>query len=164
MKGMFVLFISAFFCGCVETPLGIKTGMENEAMPSFNLRLVDTNVKYNTNQIPIDKPIVFFFLSPECPFCRAQTRDIVDNIELFKNIRIYLISSYSQTELKNYSSHFNLNKYANIVVAQDADTFFARHFRVRQVPCLFFYGPDKRLKTVLEGRFKPKVIKDFALN
>ncbi|WP_130855573.1 peroxiredoxin family protein [Olivibacter jilunii] len=128
----------------------ITTGMEGRTLPSFNL-LSTNGVAFNSNDIPLGKPVILLFIRPDCPFCEAQIDEIIDNIELLINFRIYLVTSYPLEELKVIYKKRDLKKYNNITAASDPENFFRRYFSVKSVPYTVIYDEQKKLSRVYVG-------------
>jgi thiol-disulfide isomerase/thioredoxin len=163
MKPLSILPFLSILVGCFSAP-PIKTGLEGEVLPSFNILLMDTKGSLNTANISSKQPNIFLLFSPSCPHCRALTKNIVDNIKEMKNIHFYVISPVSFDQIKKYYDYFNLGKYTNITVARDSGNYFARYFKTQSVPFLAIYNSDKRLKQVLMGEVDTKEIEDAVRN
>jgi thiol-disulfide isomerase/thioredoxin len=158
-------FLSLFFSfsNCYNK-VEIKTDKIGKVMPSFNLLLMDNTSQFNTKAIPKGQPIVFFYFTPKCPFCRAQTREIIADLKSHNNIQFYFFSSFPFKQIKSYYDYYQLNKYPNIIVGQDYGSFFENYFEVQSVPYFAIYSTDKRLKQVLVGKFPTNKIKQIAIN
>lgn len=66
--------------------------------------------------------------------------------------------------LKKYYDQYELNKYPNITVGRDYDSYFINYFKVTSVPFMAIYTKDKMLKQVLIGKIRPDIIKEIAIN
>lgn len=163
MKYIALLLIATNIIGCSGRP-ALITGKENTSIPSFNLLLMDSTTQLNTNNIPKGKPIVMFIFSPFCPYCKAQTQDIITDINLLKDTRLIMLSPFSFKTIKEYSNTYQLQKYSNITVAQDKDSYLGNYFNAKGVPYIAIYNSDKRLVQVLQGKSSIKQIKEIAFN
>jgi hypothetical protein len=163
MKIFAVTILLAVIAGCFGRTSPIKTGKEGHPMPSFNMLLMDSLTQLNMKNIPNDKPIVLFLFSPYCPYCRAQTNEIIDDIRSLQSIRFYMISPYPFSPIKSYYNEYHLNKYENITVGQDKDILIGNYFGANVAPYFAIYGKDKRLRRVLLGKTSINTIKDIAL-
>ena len=158
----------AFYClvicllGCYEIP-PVKTGLEGKPLPFFNLLLIDSITHFNTKNIPAGKPTVLFFFSPDCPHCRALTKEIVSDMKTFKNVQFYILTSFPFELLKKYYDHYKLKNYSNITVGQDVASYFANYFKATGVPYIAIYSKEKRLKQVLVGKVSTSRIIDAVL-
>ena len=162
MKWTFYIIVLSGLAGCFNHQPTIKTGFEGKPMPSFNLLLMDSTTLFNTSTIPEGKPIVFFLLNPVCPYCRAETEDMINDMKSLSNIRFYLFSNFSFDMIKQFYDHYQLNKYPNIVVGQDYTAYFGDYYKAPGVPYIAFYRKDKRLNEVLMGKIEINTIKEIA--
>jgi len=164
MKYIICIVTAAIVCGCYskQSPM-VKTGKEGQLMPVIDLKLIDTNTHFNTQQIPKGKPSILFAFEPWCPFCKAQTKSILSHIESFKDVNLYFLTNSTYPEFKKFYDRFELEKYPTIKVGIDYRYIFAQYFKTSQVPYMAVYDKDRKLKQVLMGKNYISVIKDVAL-
>jgi thiol-disulfide isomerase/thioredoxin len=164
MKFIYVLLAVSCLYACKGKPIPpFKTGLEGTPLPAFNLLLLDSVTRFNTSSIPAGEPIVLFYFTPECPFCRAQTEEIVKNMPAFSRTRFYLITLYPFKDVKDYYKHYGLEKYSNVTLGLDYNAFFGGYFKADHVPYMAVYNKDKQLKQVFPGKVSVKAIKDVVL-
>lgn len=163
MKKIFTFLLFISMTGCSDPVPSITTGLEGKPIPSFELLLMDSTTRLNTTNIPAGEPIVLFYFSPYCPYCRAQTQEIVDELKSLNHIRFYLLSNFPFHSVKQYYNHYQLKNYPNIIVGQDFAMYFERYFKASGVPYIAVYQKDKRLRQVLVGKVDTRVIKEIAL-
>lgn len=161
MKPILILFLLATLTGCYSKDPE-QTGLEGKPLPAFVLLLADSITHFDTGNIPVGKPVVLFFFSPECPYCLAQVDDIIENIQPLKDIQFYIFTDRPFAEMQRFYSHYQLNKYPNIKVGTDYSHFFAGYFKVKAVPYLAIYGKEKRLNKAFMGKIYSKQIKEVA--
>ena len=142
----------------------ITTGLEGKPIPSINLLMIDSTTKINTANLKDNEPVVFFFFSPQCPYCKLQTEDIISNIKSLNNIHFYLVSSFPFRTLKQYYRQYELERYSNITVGRDYDYHFVDYYSVKSIPYIAVFNKDKILKKVFVGKTDINVIKSTALN
>jgi thiol-disulfide isomerase/thioredoxin len=158
MKSIALIVLIINLVSCFE-PAPLKTGLEGTALPAFSLLLMDSTTRFNSSSLPADKPIVLFYFSPDCPYCRAQTESIISNIESLKDIQFCMLTYWDFGEIKDYYKKYKLNKYSNIVVGQDYSGFFGEHFKTQSVPYIAIYDKNKILTQVLIGNVGAKAIR-----
>jgi thiol-disulfide isomerase/thioredoxin len=140
-----------------------KTGKEGQPMPAFKILLTDSITWLNINQLPSGQAAVLFYFTPHCPYCRAQTKLIVENIDKMKDIHFYFISTYQIPELKAYGNEFELAKYPNIQMGSDTTKAISDYFEIVGVPYLAIYGKDKKLnKSFMGGKLYSSQIIQIA--
>ncbi|MGF6850207.1 thiol-disulfide isomerase/thioredoxin [Chitinophaga sp. W3I9] len=129
-----------------------QTGKENQLLPTFNIILADSSTtNINTDNIPVGKPIVLFYFSPYCPFCKMEMKEIVKNINRLGNIEFYILTPYSFTEMKNFYDEFDLKRFNNIKTGIDNQLFIGKYFNTVSIPYIAIYGQDKRLNGAFVG-------------
>jgi thiol-disulfide isomerase/thioredoxin len=162
MKKILLPFLVVVLFGCRNQAI-VKTGLEGSKIPSFDLLLPDSIQHMNTGEIPAGKPTVFFYFSPYCPFCRAQTQLIVDHYKDLKDIHFIFLTPYAYSTVKPFYTRYNLGKYDNITVGVDEGRFFGDYFKTNKVPYIAFYDKERRLKQVDHGKISLDEIKGIAL-
>lgn len=155
----FIMVICLASCFGVEPQ---KTGKEGMPLPEFNMLLTDSTTWINTNKIPTGKPIAFFYLSPYCPYCKAQTKEIIENIGKLKDIQFYFITSFRMPAFKLYYNEYKLAKYPNIVTGIDTARFLGDYFEVPGVPYIAIYGKNKKLIKTFMGKINSSQLKKVS--
>jgi thiol-disulfide isomerase/thioredoxin len=162
-KVILVVSLTAMF-GCNARRQPLKTGLEGKPLPAFNLLLNDSSTYINTVNIPAGKPVVLFYFSPRCPYCRAQMDDILKNISSLKDIRFYIFTDWPFQEMKAFYNYYQLNKYQNISVGVDYNSFFQKNFNAYGIPYTAIYRKDNKLNEAFMGIIDSKQIKESAEN
>ncbi|WP_207515014.1 TlpA family protein disulfide reductase [Longitalea luteola] len=162
MKRIFWILLVYAIIGCNGRRTVIKTGLEGTLLPSFSLLYIDSVTYINTSSFPVNKPVVLFYFSPHCPYCRAQTEDFIDNMKSLSDITICMFSNFPLKNIKDYYKHYDLAKYPNIIVGQDYKVYFSKHFNAIGVPYLAIYNREKKLNSVLMGKVNISEIKELA--
>jgi len=162
MRKISYLIAIIILTGCSNAPSVVKTGLEGKAMPSFVLLLQDSLSYLNTSTITEGKPVVFFSFSPHCPYCKAQTEDIISHIDKLNDVRFYLITTSPFPEFRKFCKDYDLGKYKNIIAGIDTSYYFAGYFQSNVVPVFAIYDQKKKLKQVLQGKTSINLLKDIA--
>jgi thiol-disulfide isomerase/thioredoxin len=162
MKQLCTVFLLVFLAACYSSEPQ-KTGKEGKPMPAFKILLTDSSTWVKTNEFPDGQASVLFYFSPYCPYCKVQTKQIVENIDKLKNIHFYFISAFPISLLKAYTKEFELAKYPNIQVGMDITRAVSDYFEIIGVPYLAIYGKDKKLtKSFMGGKVYSNQIKKIA--
>jgi hypothetical protein len=163
MRVKILLMIGLFLIGCYSRKPE-NTGKEGELIPSFKLLLADSLTYIDTKSIPEGNPVVFLYFGPHCPYSKAQIEEIIEDINILKNIRFYVFTTWSFSEMKEFYNHYQLSKYNNITTGVDNKFFFLEHFEVQGVPYMAIYDKHKKLKKAFVGKVYGKQIKEIAEN
>ena len=156
----FIFFITiAVLTGCFGTEPQ-KTGKEGKPLPDFSILLTDSTTRLYTASISAGKPFILFYFSPYCPHCRKQTKRIVEDIDMLKDIHFYFISSFPLSAVKSFYKEYQLDKYPNITTGLDSARFVSDYFEIPGVPYMAIYGGSKKLnKTFLGEIYSSQLIK-----
>ena len=147
---LIVMLVTAHLAGCYSREPE-KTGKEGKHIPEFNLLLTDSTTWLNIPKSSVANPIVLFYFSPNCPYCKAQTKEIIEDMDKLKNIQFYFVSSFPIPLLKAYSKEYKLAKYPNITTGRDTAHVIGDYFEILGVPYIAIYGKDKKLKKSFMG-------------
>jgi peroxiredoxin len=139
----------------------VITGKEGQKLPSMLIQLVDNKTVTDINSVPTGNPIILFYISPHCPFCKAQMKDMVDHIESLKNTKIYIISSYPIDEIRKFQETYNIQSYKNITIGRDFDQTFKNYFKSNGVPYTAIFDRKKNLNKVFAGSLNSTTIKKY---
>lgn len=164
MKLLTFLLLAAFLVGCQKrSNKPITTGLEGKSIPELSLLLTDSITYINTGNIPEGRPVVLFYFSPQCPYCRAQVADIIEDIDVLKDIRFFMVTGFPVSEMKRFFKEYQLEKYPNITIGRDSTEYLAHYFKVPGVPYMAIYGKDKRLRNAFAGLMPGRQIKEVAM-
>jgi thiol-disulfide isomerase/thioredoxin len=152
MKKVHFVLILVFFDAC------FSDNMEHSDLPSFNLLLTDSTTIFNSSKIPEGKPIILLYFNPDCEHCQKETKDILDHIELFKNIQFYFVTNDQFDRLKLFESYYQLRKYPNIMLGRDYQFQFLKYYKNVVTPYLAIYDKRKQLRVVFGGGTNSKRI------
>lgn len=162
MKFIISIVTIVFMGGCYSKAIPEKTGQEGNLLPSFNVQLIDSTTYINTGNIETGKPVALFYFSPECPHCRSQMEEIIEDMDRLKSIQFYLLTSYSVSDMKHFSSEYRLSSYPNIIVGKDTANFLLKYFAMPGVPYMAIYGKDKKLHKAFVGKIYSQQLKSVA--
>src|ERR1700753_607283 len=150
MKRIYIATISILIFSC-HFNRASNDILAVESLPSFDMLLLDSVTHIQAKEIPSDKPLMLIYFRPNCPHCQAETKKIVNNIEAFKDVRIYFLAGTSIEDIRQYVQKYNLYLYSNILVCKDFNHSFAKAFKVRSIPCLAIYNDKKNLVKIYKG-------------
>jgi peroxiredoxin len=151
-----VLIMAVTWMACQdEKPMHINTGMEGKALPAFNIQLLDSTSYIRSNNLPAGKNLVLFYFKPTCPYCRAQMRDMLNNIEKFKDKELCILTNEDLKGAKNFARYFKLNRFNNVIVGRDTGAVVLKTYKLQAVPLTACFDKNKQLKALYAGRIGP---------
>ena len=126
----FVVFISSY--GYAQT----------KKVPPF--QMVQANgTLFNAENLPLGKPIVIVYFSTDCEDCQQLTNELLVRINKLEKASIAMITYQSRDNLIQFVSKFNINKYSNIYVGTEGNSYFiANYYNVGKIPFMALYNKD----------------------
>lgn len=150
MKPLFLFLSLAMLASCRlasrNSPVDAIT-----TLPTFSFLDPKTNALLSSGQIPGGQPIIFLYFKTDCPFCQAETRSLIRNIDSLKGVRLYFLTAMPVSDLNAFSSEYHLNDFANIITGKDYQYSFARTFKPQTVPYMAIYDGEKKLIRIFKG-------------
>lgn len=151
MKQICLFFIIACLTGCFGAEPQ-KTGKEGKPLPEFSILLTDSTTWLHSRDIPSNKPFALFIFSPYCPYCKVQTKKIIEDKDLLGDIHFYFISRFPLSSVKGYINEFQLDKQPNITVGLDSANMVTDYLEAPGYPFMAVYGKDKKLNQAFLGK------------
>ena len=103
-------------------------------VPPFRMVLKNGQV-YKAENLPLGKPILIFYFSPECEECHSVLEEVLDRIVEFKSASIAMITYLSVESVAKYVDDNELEKYPNIVVGTEGNLLFVlKYYDIVQFP------------------------------
>jgi hypothetical protein len=119
-------------------------------VPPF--QIIQANGKvFLAGNLPMGKPIVIIYFSPDCEECHALTTELLNRIKEFNNTSIAMITNMPIDQVKQFVSEFKLDKYSNIFVGTEGYSFFVgNYYGVGKLPFLVLHNKNGDLIKVYD--------------
>lgn len=136
---MFV-FNSIFACVIFFSGSGVYA--QSGKVPPF--RMVQSNNKlFVAANLPMGKPIIIFYFSPECDDCQKETEKILSHIEDFKKASVAMITYLSVESVSQFVARNKLDKYSNIFVGTEGNYLLVKkYYNIEQFPFIALYNKN----------------------
>ena len=136
MKSKLVLFI----LGCILMAVFSNSNAQSGKVPPF--RIVQSESKiFKAENLPLDKPIIIIYFSPECEECHQLTKELLIRINEFKNVSIAMITYLSVESVSQFVTSNNLAKYPNIYVGTEGYQLFVKnYYKIEQFPFVALFN------------------------
>lgn len=111
-------------------------------IPPF--QMIQANGKvFKAQYLPLGKPIVLIYFSPDCEECQKLTKELLERSEELKNISIAMITYQPVEQVVQYVAKNNLGKYPNIYVGTEGSSLFVRnYYDIMLFPFMTLYNKD----------------------
>jgi thiol-disulfide isomerase/thioredoxin len=108
-------------------------------VPPF--RMVQKNGKvFKAEDLPIGKPIIIIYFSPDCKDCQSLTDKVIARINDFKSASIAMITYLSLESVSQFVNKNGLDKYPNIYVGTESNSIFVmNYYNIKDFPFIALY-------------------------
>jgi hypothetical protein len=134
---------------------------QHNKVPPFQIIQSDGKI-FKAANLPIGKPIVIIYFSPECEDCQQLTKELLNRIKEFNNTSIAMITNLPVDKVKKFVTEYHLDKYSNIFTGTEGNTFFVgRYYNIGQLPFMALYNKNGDLIKVY---YKDLSIEDLLIH
>lgn len=131
---LFLLTIALFSSGNVNA--------QSNKVPPFRMVQSDGRI-FIAQYLPLDKPIVIIYFSPDCEECQKLTSALISRIDDFRNVSFAMITYQPAETLRTYVKKNNLGIYDNIYAGTEYPTLFVRnYYNVMHFPFMALYNKN----------------------
>lgn len=120
------------------------------------VQLVDVNKQaFFSNKVQVPgKTLVLVYFSPTCGHCIDFTESLTGKLKQFKDVQFLFVSAYSVEEIKTFANNKGLTKMANFKVGQDPEFKLGTFYELKEIPSIFVYGKNGKLKKSFDSKVK----------
>ena len=119
--------------------LCLATSAQGNKVPPFSAMQANGKV-FKAQDLPLGKPIIIIYFSPDCDHCEKLTQDILKNENDLKNASIAMITFLPVQKVANFVNKYSLSKHPNIYVATEGYSFFLKnYYRITEMPFMALY-------------------------
>lgn len=140
MKSFLIYSIIAIACNLLFS--GMQVSAQSNKVPPF--RMVQSNSKlFLAADLPMGKPIIIFYFSPECEDCQKETEALLAHIEDLKKASIAMITYLSVETVSQFVTKNKLDKHPNIFVGTEGNYLLVKnYYTINQFPFLALYNKN----------------------
>lgn len=128
-----------------------------QSLPDFEFQVINGEV-FKSSDIKVDLPVVVVYFNPNCEECQYEIQQIRDNISLFQDVQILLVSPVKKEVLLEFYDKYNLDKYSQITVLLDHKDNFHTVFGPASYPTIFIYNKLHQLIKRYKGETKVEAV------
>ena len=123
MRNSLRFIIAAFLVLLTCPPVSAQKGK----VPPFRMVLSNGKV-FNAHDLPLGKPIIIIYFSPDCEDCQKMTDEILARINDFKNVSIAMITYLPVESVSKFVAKNKLNSYSNFYVGTERPSLFVKNY------------------------------------
>jgi len=149
MKKLFTLIITIIAFQCVEAQTdSLPIYKRFPDVPAFSIMKAPDSVKFTKDDLAKKKETLIMLFSPDCSHCQVATKDLLEHIDLFKDVQIVMVSSLDFKNIKKFYEDYKIADHPNISMGRDGAYYLGTFYKLHNYPSLFLY--DKKGKFVEE--------------
>ena len=111
-------------------------------LPPF--RMMQANGKiFKAEELPMGKPIIIIYFSPECDHCDRLMKELVKQKEELKKASIAMITYLPVEKVLEFEKSYSLKNYSNIYAGTEGNSFFLRnYYKLTEMPFAALYSKN----------------------
>ncbi len=90
-----------------------------------------------------DKQTIVVYFKTDCPFCHDEISALSQNIDIFKDVSVFFISSDHKKDIAEFITNFNTSK---LTFLYDKNEDVKEVLHVKKYPSIFVFSKDKLIK------------------
>ena len=152
-----VLLLVVIFVGCkqkdetesvTETAKAEPATVEND-LPNLQIRLVDGNM---VDLKSLKEKTILVLFQPDCDHCQHEAEDIKANLDRFKNLTMYFVSSSPVDEIVKFSKDYKFIEHNNIHFGSTTTQNILDTFGAISAPSIYIYSEKGDLIQKFNGQ------------
>lgn len=109
-------------------------------VPPFRIVQADGRV-FLAQNLPVGKPIVIIYFSPECEECQKLTAGLLARINEFRDVSFAMITYQPRENITGYIRKNSLDKFDNIYAGTEFPTLLVRdYFNIMHFPYMVLFN------------------------
>jgi thioredoxin-related protein len=144
-------FISVIIFAQTQTQDTSLLYLRFPTVPTFRLINVADSTIFTKQNLKKKTATIIIIFSPTCENCVEETKELKENIALFKKAQIVMVSPLEFTYLKDFYTQNSISNYPAITIGRDPGYFLGTFYKVRSLPSIFVYDKKGNLKKSFIG-------------
>ena len=146
---LFILAALVFgLAGCAQKEKESKSEVVIPPMPVNDLPAMSVTLlegtRFNTRDLKGKNILILF--QPDCDHCQHEAVQIRENLALFKNYKLYFLSSASPQEIQKFADDYKLKGNAEVLFGMTSFDDVINNFGPIQAPSVYIYVDQKRIQ------------------
>ena len=120
-------------------------------VPPFTITKVPDSSKFVKADLQKKKAVMIMVFSPDCDHCQHEVKEIIANIDLFKDVQILLVSHLGYHYIKAFYEEYHIANYPDITMGWDHSYFFSTFYNTKFLPAIFLYNKRGKFVKAFDG-------------
>jgi thiol-disulfide isomerase/thioredoxin len=148
------IFIATFIAlvGCDRYHPILINDFKGQRIPHIHIFSLDSLIKVDMTTLSANRSSIYIYFSPHCPYCRAETKELLKNHQELSNINLYFVSNAPYSSLKAYVKEFDLQNVSGFHLLWDDHDEFADYYKIPGYPFFIRFTSDERVVDELLGQ------------
>ena len=143
-----------------ESLAGQTKTIEANKLPTFRFFTATDSTLVTSSMLDQKKKVLFFYFSTKCPYCQEMTGEILQKLEMLRDVQIVMVSGHRRASIIKYMDALGL-KNKPIMVLKDDEKKMHSYFDYSAVPMIRMYDTQGKLIHRQEGRMTVSQIRDI---
>ena len=130
-------------------------------LPVFNLIKLPDSTKFTRDDLNRRKATMIMLFSPDCDHCIHATKDLLQQIDLFKQVQVIMVSSIDYTLTQTFFKDYSIADHPNIIMARDASFYLGTFYNLKQYPSVYLYNKKGKFIREFIGSFTMKEVAGY---
>jgi thioredoxin-related protein len=158
IKTIVVVFSIVFFI--VTNVVGGRG--QSGKLPPFAMMQADGKI-FKAQDLPVEKPIVIIYFSPECDHCETLMKDFISKEASFRKTSVVMITHLAVDKVSKFVKFYGLNKYRNVYVGTEGTWLFVKnYYKIVEMPFIALHDKHGNLiKMYREEGALPDLVKQL---
>lgn len=152
----YLILCLGLLCGAagMAQPKLTTTVKTQQTIPAVQLVSWNKQPFFSNKVQSAGKTLVLVYFSPTCSHCLEFTENLTGKLKQFKNVQFLFVSAYSVEEIKTFAITRGLTKMPNFTVGQDPEFKLGGFYELKEIPSIFVYGKNGKLKKSFDSKVK----------
>ena len=151
-----LLFIGSQHADAQNDSLAVYQRFPN--LPVFSLVKLPDSTAFTRDDVGRRKATMIMLFSADCDHCIQATKDLLQQIHLFKDVQVIMVSSNSYAMIQSFFRENKLADYPNITMARDASFYLGTFYNLKQYPSVYLYSKKGKFIREFIGNFSMKEV------
>lgn len=147
---LFIIFLFAFKAATAQTDTSALY-FKYPDVPPFTITRIPDSTKFVKADLTKNKPVLIMVFSPDCDHCKHEIKELIEHIDLFKNIQIVMASPLDFNLIKTFYETYKIADYPNITMCRDYSYFLGDFFKIKFFPAIFLYDKKGKFVKAFDG-------------
>ena len=126
--------------------------MLSPSIPAFTIMKAPDSSLFSQTDLHQKRPTIFFVFNPDCEYCQHETKDLLRNINKFRNAQIVMVSYMTFDMIADFYKKYKIANYPDITMGRDTEYKFLKFYKLKILPSTIVYDSNGKFKKIFRER------------